>query len=409
MPASAYDSAWPSKKDCSQNRKKLPEKNFTFVWRSNPVDQQDLLYKIALTLLPDVGNVTAKNLLAFSGNAESVFKEKKSSLLKIPGIAERTADKLLADLSNKNYLLRAEKEIRFIEANKAEVIFYTDEKYPSRLKYCHDSPVLLYYKGSADLNTAKIVSVVGTRTPTEYGKELTKQFVSELAGSGILVVSGLAYGVDVLAHKTALESELDTVGVVAHGLDRIYPSVHESIALKMQSQGGILTDYMSGTNPDRENFPSRNRIVAGMCDALVVIETRLKGGSLITAEIANSYGRDVFAFPGRANDEFSSGCNAFIKRNKAVLIENAADLLYVMNWEDKPKKVSAGKQIPLPVNLNAKEKKIVDVFKDKQSVHIDEICYLSGFTVSDVAANLLQLEFTNVVRSLPGKMYQLNQ
>ncbi|MCD6066647.1 MAG: dprA [Bacteroidetes bacterium] len=359
--------------------------------------------------MPDVGSVTAKNLLAFSGTAEAVFREKRNGLLKIPGIAEKTADKLLTELSNKEYLKRAEKELRFIEENKVQVVFYTDVSYPTRLKYCHDSPVLLYYKGTADLNAARVVSVVGTRTPTDYGKELTKQFIEELSGTGILVVSGLAYGIDVLAHKTALDTQLDTVGVVAHGLDRIYPSVHKKIAQQMLQQGGILCDYMSETNPDRENFPSRNRIVAGICDALVVIETRIRGGSLITAEIANSYGRDVFAFPGRANDEFSSGCNAFIKRNKAALIESAADLLYVMGWENKEKKISANKQIPLPLNLNAKEKKIMDTFKDRQSVHIDEICHLSGFTVSDVAANLLQLEFTNIVKSLPGKMYQLNQ
>lgn len=373
------------------------------------MNTEDLQYKIALTLLPNVGNATAKNLLAYFGSAENIFKQKKTAFLKLPGIAEKTADNLLLQIKNKEFLKRAEKELRFIEENNIAVLFFGEEKYPHRLKYCYDSPILLYYKGNADLNGEKIISVVGTRTPTEYGKELTEQFIKDLEGTGILVVSGLAYGIDIHAHKSSLAAKLDTVGVVAHGLDRIYPSVHENTAIQMQKQGGILSDYMSETNPDRENFPSRNRIVAGMCDALVVVETKLKGGSLITAEIANSYGRDVFAFPGKAKDEFSAGCNAFIKRNKAALIENAADLLYAMNWQTQEKKQPTTRQIPLLLNLNEKEQKIVDAFKDKSSVHIDEICYLSGFTMSDVAANLLQLEFSNIVKSLPGKMYQLNQ
>jgi DNA processing protein len=373
------------------------------------VQQPERLYQIALTLLPNIGDVTAKNLVAYSGSAEAIFKEKKSSLIKIPGIAEKTADSLLRELVKSEYLKRAEKELIFMEENSVKPIFFTDQEYPSRLKFCNDSPILLYYKGNADLNAAKVVSVVGTRTPTEYGKKLTEQFINDLSDTGILIVSGLAYGIDVLAHKKSLENKLDTVGVVAHGLDRIYPSVHEDIAYKMQKQGGILTDYLSETNPDRENFPSRNRIVAGMCDALVVIETKLRGGSLITAEIANSYGRDVFAFPGRTNDEFSGGCNAFIKRNKAALIENAADLLYVMNWANNKKKESTNKQIPLLINLTDKEQKIADTFKDKQSVHIDEICHLAGFSMSEAATTLLQMEFNNVVKSLPGKMYELNQ
>ncbi len=384
-------------------------KRSKFVCIMKSITDKDLLYKIAITLVPEVGDVIAKNLVTYCGSAEAVFKEKKKALIKIPGIADKTAENILAELRNVEVLKRAEQEIRFIEENKIEAIFFTDEKYPSRLKFSNDSPALLYYKGNADLNTAKVVSIVGTRTPSSYGIQITEQFIDELNNSGILIVSGLAYGIDVLAHKTALDKGLDTVGVVAHGLDRIYPSVHNSIARKMEKQGGILTDFISDTNPDRENFPKRNRIVAGMCDALVVVETKLKGGSLITAEIANSYNKDVFAFPGRTGDEFSAGCNAFIKRNKAVLIENAADLLYVMNWqpEAENEKKSKNKQIQLLPNLSEKEQKIVSLFSTSSGVHIDEVCYKTGLTMSDAASTLLQLEFSNVVKSLPGKMYSL--
>jgi DNA processing protein len=217
----------------------------------------------------------------------------------------------------------------------------------------------------------------------------------------------LAYGVDVLAHKTALENGLDTVGVVAHGLDRIYPQLHDKVAKRMVGQGGILTDFMSGTNPDAVNFPKRNRIVAGLCDALVVIESKRGGGSLITATIANSYNKDVFAFPGRAGDVLAEGCNGLIKQNRAVLIENAADLLYAMQWQEIEKKPKASKQIPLLINLSDDEKRIMDVFSVKASLHIDEICQTTEFTISKISALLLQLEFSNIINSRPGKMYEL--
>lgn len=367
--------------------------------------ESELLYRIGLTLLEGVGDVNAKNLLAYCGSATEIFKAPKKQLIKIPGIGEILANSIL---SQKHVLKEAEKELRFVEDNHIETLFFTDENYPHRLKFCSDSPVLLYYKGCADLNAEKIVAVVGTRQPTEYGKQQTEKLINDLQGSGVLVVSGLAYGIDVLAHKKALENKLDTVGVVAHGLDRIYPQVHENIAMKMQKQGGILTDFKSGTNPDAVNFPKRNRIVAGMCDALIVMESKRDGGSLITATIANSYNKDVFAFPGRCNDPMSEGCNGFIKSNKAALMESAADLFYIMGWEEeKQEKKKATPQIPLLLNLSEEEQKIIDAFKNKKQLHSDEISYATGFTVSKVAALLLQLEFSNAVRSLPGKMYSL--
>jgi DNA processing protein len=364
---------------------------------------QELLYQVGLTLIDGIGDGYAKNLLAYCGSARTIFETDKATLLKIPGIGEYAAN---AVINNKHVLIEAEEEVRFIEENRVMPLFFTDPSYPQRLKYCNDSPVLLYYKGSADLNAEKIISIVGTRLPTGYGIEQTEKFINELRGSGILVVSGLAYGIDILAHKKSLENDLDTVGVVAHGHDQFYPKLHEPIARKMHKKGGILTDFRSGTNPDAVNFPKRNRIVAGMCDALIVMESKRDGGSLITATIANSYNKDVFAFPGRANDPQSEGCNAFIKMNRASLIENAGDLFYQMGWDTRPKQKTSN-QIPLPLNLSADEQKIVQALADKKQVHMDEISYASSFPISKVASLLLQLEFSNIVRSLPGKMYSL--
>lgn len=383
---------------CSQDKKYL--QNFGM--------SGDLLYQIGITQLNGVGDITARNLIAWCGSAEAVFKAKKEQLLKIPGIAEITADKLLFSLRQKEILNRAEEEIRFMEENGIRPLFYTDADYPQRLKYCHDSPILLYYKGNAPLNTEKVISVVGTRTPTRYGKMLVENFMAELKGSGILVISGLAYGIDIAAHQAALENGLDTIGVLAHGLDTLYPSIHQSTADKMLKQGGLLSDYRSGTKPDKENFPSRNRIVAGMCDAVVVIESKLKGGSLITAEIANSYNKDVFAFPGRTNDECSGGCNAFIKRNKAVMIESAADLLYCMGWEEKTEKKKASPQIPLTLNLSEKEQQLVQLLQTRENMHVDELCHTASMSMSEVSGLLLQLEFSNIIRSLPGKLYAIS-
>ncbi len=363
----------------------------------------ELLYQIGLTLINGIGDHHAKNLLAYYGSAGAVFETNRSTLLKIPGIGEMHANSLL---NGKNVLREAEQEARFIEDNNIQPLFFTDEDYPQRLKFCHDSPTLLYYKGNANLNALKVVAVVGTRQPTEYGKQLTEKFISELRGTGILVVSGLAYGIDVLAHKKAMENDLDTVGVVAHGLDRIYPQLHEPIADRMQKMGGLLTDFRSGTNPDAVNFPKRNRIVAGMCDALVVVESKRDGGSLITATIANSYNKDVFAFPGRTNDPLSEGCNAFIKMNRASLMESAADLFYIMGWDTEPKPKETA-QIPSLLKLNAEELKIVNAFSNKKQLHMDEISYVSSFPISKVSSLLLQLEFSNVIKSHPGKMYSL--
>jgi len=365
---------------------------------------EDLVYQIGLTLIDGIGDVNAKNLLAYCGSAKDVFKEKKMKLQKIPGIGQTLAN---AVFHSKPVLKRAEEELIFIEKYKIRPLFFTDEHYPLRLKSCSDGPILLYYKGSANLNADKILAVVGTRRPSEYGKQLTEQLVNDLAGSGILVISGLAYGIDILAHRTALDSGLDTVGVLAHGLDRIYPGTHNTTAKRMLHQGGLLTEFMSLTNPDAVNFPKRNRIVAGLCDALVVVESKRSGGSLITATIGSSYNKDIFAFPGRAGESLSEGGNGLIKQNRATLIENAEDVLFAMQWQEKKAQDKKTKQIPLQISLNEDEHRIYNCFSNRTSIHLDELCQTTQLPVSKVSAVLLQLEFSNLIKSRPGKMYEL--
>jgi DNA processing protein len=368
------------------------------------VGYNELLYQIGLTLIEGVGDVNAKSLLAYCGGASEVFRQKKAHLMKIPGVGEYIAKSVV---SSKDVLKYAEREVDFIEKYRITPLFFTDEGYPTRLKHCNDSPILLYYKGNADLNAERIVGVVGSRRPSDYGKEKTTELVRELKATNAIVLSGLAYGVDIISHKAALDNGLETVGVLAHGLDRIYPQLHDKIAKRMIQQGGLLTDFMSGTNPDAVNFPKRNRIVAGLCDALVVVESKRQGGSLITATIANSYNRDVFAFPGRAGELLAEGCNGLIKQNRATLIENASDLIYAMQWESKDQLTQKSKQTSLFINLSNEEKQLLELFEEKNEVHIDDLCNRAQLPVGKVAGILLNLEFSNLIKSRPGKMYAL--
>lgn len=370
----------------------------------------NLTYQIALTCLNGVGDVLAKNLVAYCGSAELVFKATTAQLEKVPGIGSILAKTLVQ--SKTEALNRAQQELEFITKHHIKTLFFTDSDFPQRLKNCADSPILLYYKGSANLNADKIVAVVGTRTPSDYGKQMTEKLITDLVNSDVLVISGLAYGIDVTAHKSCVDNHIDTVGVLGHGLDRMYPATHSNLAKKMLEKGGLLTEFMSGTNPDRENFPKRNRIVAGMCDALIVVESKKEGGSLITAVIANSYNKDVFAFPGKANDLLSEGCNALIKTNKAHLIESSADLFYIMNWNQETSASSSKHkqkaQIPLLINLSEEEQLLINAFENKNQLHIDEICSATQLSISKTSSYLLQLEFSNIIKSLPGKMYALN-
>lgn len=349
----------------------------------------------------------AKKLVAYCGSAEEVFKQRKNALLKVPGIGMFSASAIVGQ----KVFQRAEEEILFIKKNDISPLFYLDEDYPNRLKHCHDSPVMLYYKGKKNLNAPKILSIVGTRQPTPYGKGICTNLVEELATlfPDILITSGLAYGIDVCAHKAAIDNNVGTVAILAHGLDRIYPPLHESIADKMLENGGWLTDFISGTKPDKENFPRRNRIIAGIADAVIVVESKKKGGSLITADIANSYSRDVFAFPGRVDDVCSAGCNYLIKINKAALASSAKDIIYIMGWQEKTKKEkNTTIQKSLFLELSPEEMLVVEFLKKKGPVSIDDISFSLKLKMSTALTLLLNLEFSGVVKSLPGKVYELN-
>lgn len=363
----------------------------------------DLLYQIALTLVPNIGDVHAKTLINNYGNARAVFNAKKKELEKIEGIGTVRARSIkdFTDFSS------SEEEIKFIEKYKITPLFITDENYPKRLLNCFDCPMLLYYRGNANLNTSRIISVVGTRNNSGYGKTVCENFIEELKEENVLVVSGLAFGIDTIAHKAALRNSIQTVAVLAHGLDRIYPEQNKSLAKQMTGHGGLLTEFISNTNPDKQNFPKRNRIVAGICDAVIVIESSKKGGSLITAELGNSYNKDVFAIPGRTNDAKSEGCNYLIKNNKAALVNSAADFLEFMNWSVRLRSGPGKKQRELFIELAPDEKTVVDILQQKESIHIDELYFKSGLSSSAVATALLMLEMQNVIISLPGKVYKL--
>ncbi len=337
------------------------------------------------------------------GDASSIFKAKISNLEQIEGIGTIRA-KSIKEFKD---FERAEKEIRFIEKYKIKALFLNDKDYPRRLLNCYDSPSLLFYKGAADLNTSRIISIVGTRNNTEYGKSFTEKLIKDLSGENVLIVSGLAYGIDAIAHKAALKNGLPTVGAVGHGLDIIYPSENKTLAKDMvQKEGGIISEFFSGTKPDKHNFPLRNRIVAGLADATIVVETAVKGGSMITAKLADSYNRDVFAVPGRINDLKSKGCNHLIQYNKAILLTDASQLLQVMGWEEK-KKEKAPQQREFFIEFTSEEKQIVQLLKEKETVHIDEINLRSGLSSSSIATAILNLELQSVITTLPGKLYKL--
>jgi DNA processing protein len=301
---------------------------------------------------------------------------------------------------------RAEEEVKFIEKNNISALFYLDQAYPTRLKFCHDSPLMLYYKGTADLNAAKIVALVGTRNATEYGRDLCNLLAGGLKEHQALIASGLAYGIDTWSHKAALDCGLDTVAVLGHGLDKIYPYTNRELAEKMLENGGLLTEFPCKTKPDRENFPKRNRIIAGISDAVVVVEAAERGGALITAEYANNYNRDVFAFPGRIGDLHSEGCNTLIKTNKAALIQSAEDIAYLLNWDLKKEKKKRV-QTQLFITLSPDEELIVNTLKEKGDMEIDNLLIETKLLPAKAASLLLNLEFEGILRCLPGTVYRL--
>jgi DNA processing protein len=362
-----------------------------------------LLHQVALNFLPYVGDVLIKGLVSYCGGVKEVFDASHAKLKRAPGIGDIRAKEIL----DSKALDRAADELKFIAKQDIKPLFYLDADYPKRLLQCHDSPVMLYYKGNADLNMQRIISIVGTRNATDYGRMVTEILLEKLKAHNILVLSGMAYGIDIIAHKAALKQGLPTIGVLAHGLDRLYPSQHKSTADKMYEQGGLLTEFPSGTMPDRENFPRRNRIVAGMSDATIVIETKIKGGSMITATMANSYDRDVFAVPGNIGQICSEGCNYLIRTNRAAILDSVDEFLEVMRWADKENTPTPARQLLLITDLEPDEESIVQLLQQHTQLAIDELTYRARIPASQVAAALLGLELKGIVRTLPGKAYKL--
>jgi len=360
-----------------------------------------LLYKIGITLIPGIGDVNGKKLIQWSGSAEEVFKSSAKVLRSIPGIGQAAVSNIL----HQKVLKKAEEELRFVEKHHIKTLFFQDEDYPQRLLNCYDHPLVLYYRGNADLNHRRMVAFVGTRRATDYGRARCREIIEGLQGKEVLVVSGLAYGIDGCAHHSAVKLNIPTVGVLGHGLDRLYPAPHRKLAEEMLANGGLITAFRSKTTPDRENFPRRNRIVAGMVDAVVVVESDRKGGALITAELANSYNRDVFAVPGRLTDRFSTGCNFLIKANKAALLQSADDIGYLMGWDDR--RTTANQQTALFVEMSAEEKTLYELLRQAGTLGIDKLVIQSGMNPSLVAAALLNLEFNALIRCLPGKQYRV--
>lgn len=362
------------------------------------------LYQIALTMIPGVGDITARNILQAMGDEEVIFKAGKKDLLHKTNLSPKHIDEILNPL----VLEKAAKELEFADKNNLRLYFVGDKDYPDRLRECADAPVLFYFKGDIDFNAEKIISIVGTRKSTSYGNSFCDKFLQDISTTipNTLIVSGLAYGIDIQAHRAALKYNLPTVGVLAHGLDIIYPSVHSQTAAEMMHHGGVLSEFRSKTEPDRFNFVRRNRIVAGMCDAVIVVESDEKGGSLITAEIANSYCKDVFALPGKMTDKYSRGCNKLIASHRADLFQSAEYFLQQMGWDEQSKKKKPRQQ-QLFVILSDDEQAIVDKLSSQDPLHIDQLARDLNLPAYQLFTLLLDMEMKGLIKNMPGNMYAL--
>lgn len=363
---------------------------------------QEKYYQIALLEVDGIGPKIAKKLIEHFGSAEAVLQQDRSAYNELNTVGQNIQNAL----QKKHIFKIAEQELNYCEKNNISVISYKESAFPYRLNECDDAPIILYYKGNAHLNAPKIISIVGTRKNTNYGRKICNELIESLSPQNILVISGLAYGIDIIAHQKALDLQLDSIAVLAHGLDRIYPRSHKYMADKLLHQGGWLTEYKSNTNPDRENFPKRNRIVAGLSDATVVIESAIKGGSMITAQIANSYNRDVFAVPGKLEDPCSAGCNHLIKTNRANLLQSGNDIAYILGWDSKPAKPKSIQNQLFP-DLSSTERKIVDMLSIQPKSNIDEITHYLDLPTNTVSTELLMMEFKKIVFQVPGKKYVL--
>jgi len=361
-----------------------------------------LLYKIALTMITGVGSATAKKLIANFGSCQAVFEAPKMKLDHVLN------SNVIRNLDRNKILKQAEKELQYVEANNVKILFYTDDEYPYNLKQCEDAPVILFVRGNVDMNNSKIISIVGTRSATNYGLSLCKKIVADIVEKGYkpLIVSGLAYGIDVCAHTSALFNGLDTVAVMGTPLNKIYPAPHENIARQIEKQGALVSEFATNAAIAPGNFVSRNRIIAGLANVTIVVESSKKGGALLTANIANSYDRDVMAFPGRVGDEHSQGCNALIKSNRAALLETVEDIENLMNWSTKPQSVQ--KNIDL-MHLTQPEQDILKFLKDKESESVDIISQETGISLPELSAFLLNMEFSDLISVLPGNRYAIKK
>ena len=358
-----------------------------------------MFYRLSLTMIPQVGPVTAKKLIETFGSAEEVFNAQKKDLQPILGEQERIINAILG----KETFKEAENEIRFIQEKNIQVLYYKDENFPERVRVQPAAPALLFYKGNVDLNHHRTIGIVGTRKTTSYGQDLCNNIVQEMRKYDVQIISGLANGVDSVAHRSSVDNGIPTIGVLGHGLQMLYPYNNDKLAAEMIENGGLLTEYTSTKGPDREHFPARNKIVAAMCDALLVVESPSRGGSLITARFANDFFKKVFAIPGRTNDAMSEGCNILIKNKLADLIENGEDIAQAMKW--KAQSNIANIQTQLFIELDDQEKEIISVIKKLDTPSLDRICYETKIMNSEMASLLLNLEFKGVIKSLPGKRY----
>lgn len=365
------------------------------------MNKDELLAVLRLQATAKIGDIMAKKLISTTGSAINVFKETKNALLKIDGIGEF----LLKNLWNKEPLKKAEEELNYIEKNNLQYAYFLDDTYPDKLKHCIDAPILLFKDGNINLKSQKIISIVGTRNITAYGRDFCNELIEGLAEYNPIIVSGFAYGVDICAHKAALKNNLQTIGVFAHGLDEIYPKVHKKYMHEVFKNGGFLTEFWHNEKPLRENFLKRNRIVAGMSEATIVIESAEKGGSLVTSDIANSYNRDVFAVPGRSNDVFSKGCNNLIKNNQAHLLSSAEDIVKMLNWDVQ--KNAAAKQTQLFIQLNETEQKIHNYLQQNGKQLLDVIALDCNIPTYHLSAVLLQMELKGCIKPLPGKQFEV--
>jgi DNA processing protein len=361
-----------------------------------------LLHEVAIGLIPGVGCQNTKQLISYCGSAEQVFKTPKGRLLKIPGVGEVLADAVI----KQDVLKKAEEEITWAEKREIEILFYTHKKYPERLRHFPDSPALLFFSGHTDLNSVKTIGIVGTRQATSYGKEVTEKIIEEIKIYNPTIISGLAYGIDIHAHKAAISSKIPTIAVMASGIDIIYPSVHRETAQKMKENGGLITEYRPGTKPDPSFFPARNRIVAGLCDAILVVEAAFRGGALITAEIANSYNREVFAVPGNLGSKYNEGCNHLIKTHKAHIYTSVKDLEYILNW-DLEKPSANVKKYNLSETLEGDERTIAEILVTTDNLQIDELSWKTNIPISKLSSILLAMEFNGLIKALPGKKFKL--